>query len=97
MGFQTEQGEDIALTPDGHAALSDFGIDLAALERAKAPLCRSCLDWSARRTHLAGSVGRAVLSQIEQRGWARRVPDTRIVVFSPAGEAALLQWLGAGR
>ena len=53
--------------------------------RAKAPLCRACLDWSARRNHLAGSVGRAMLARMEALGWASRAPGSRVVAFSSLG------------
>ena len=59
---------------------------IALLERR--PLCRECLDWSERRSHLAGSLGRALLSRFEDSGWARREPGTRVVAFSPQGAAA---------
>lgn len=87
-GMIAERGEEISLTPSGKEYLNGFGIDLIALEKARAPLCRSCLDWSARQTHLAGSVGRALLTQMEHKGWCNRVPGTRIVAFSDRGRAA---------
>ncbi|MBB2694644.1 UNVERIFIED_ORG: hypothetical protein GGI63_005828 [Rhizobium esperanzae] len=34
-------------------------------------LCRSCLDWSERRAHLAGSLRKALLSSFLDRGLAR--------------------------
>ena len=51
-------------------------------------LCRECLDWSGRRSHLAGSLGRAFLSRMEEIGWAKREQGTRVVTFSQKGEAA---------
>lgn len=77
-----------SLTADGRAFMTGIGVDLAALERGRAPLCRACLDWSERRTHLAGSLGRALLARIEVMGWATRQPDSRAVLFSSAGERA---------
>lgn len=85
-GYLTEDGEAVALTDAGAGFLRDFGLDLDGLRRAKAPMCRSCLDWSARQTHLAGSVGRALLARMQELGWAERVESTRIVRFSAAGE-----------
>ncbi|PTX01175.1 ArsR/SmtB family transcription factor [Pararhodobacter aggregans] len=82
------EGESVSLTPEGAAAMAAFGIDVAGLSRGRAPLCRACLDWSERRTHLAGSLGRALLTRIEELGWATRQGESRIVRFSPAGEAA---------
>jgi len=91
--IDTESEDDIALTPSGAAFAQEFGIDINALTAAKSPVCKSCLDWSERRTHLAGSLGRAILTQIEARNWARRTPNTRIVAFTPTGERAFADWL----
>lgn len=82
-------GEPV-LTPAGHERMIQFGIDMGALEAQRRPLCRSCLDWSARRTHLAGSLGQELLSRFESLGWARREPGTRVVQFTDQGEAQLL-------
>ena len=87
-GFVAERSEDITLTDQGTGFLSDFGVDLDVLQRSKAPLCRSCLDWSARQTHLAGSVGRALLVRMQELHWCTRVEGTRVVGFSASGKAA---------
>lgn len=88
QGTLLEVDEEPVLTEAGAAFVTAFGVDLTALKRSKAPLCKGCLDWSERRNHLAGSLGRALLAQIEAKGWAKRDQSTRIVTFSPAGEAA---------
>ena len=84
--FLRSNGEDIELTVAGAGFVRDFGIDLDALKAQRSALCRQCLDWSERRSHLAGSLGRAMLGRIEELGWARRDRKTRIVVFSPKGK-----------
>lgn len=76
------------LTEAGEAFLRDFGIDPEALRAQKRPLCRSCLDWSARRSHLAGTVGAALLTRMAEMGWARLEAGSRVVAFSAAGLAA---------
>jgi DNA-binding transcriptional ArsR family regulator len=76
----------IGLTASGVVFAGEFGIDLDSLRAKRRPLCRECLDWSARRSHLAGSFGAALLDRFYDLGWAKRVPDSRIVRFSPAGE-----------
>jgi len=86
-------GEPV-LTPVGHERMTQFGIDMAALESQRRPLCRSCLDWSARRTHLAGSLGQNLLSRFEKLGWARREAGTRVVHFTARGEADMLAAFG---
>ncbi len=73
------------LTATGHAFFCEFGIDIDRLAAARAPLCRACLDWSERRTHLAGSLGRALLERFEALQWARRDPASRAVHFTARG------------
>jgi len=84
-GFLALEGETLNLTNSGAGFAVDFKIDLDALRSKKSPLCRECLDWSERRSHLAGSLGRAFLSRFEELAWARRDQKTRIVRFSKSG------------
>lgn len=51
----------LVLTPAGEAWCRGLGLDLSALRAKRRPLCRACLDWSERRTHLAGALGAALL------------------------------------
>ena len=83
-----EQGETLSLTDAGADFVRAFGIDLDGLAAARAPLCRSCLDWSERRSHLAGSLGRAIFARMEDMGWLRREGGSRVVAFTVAGQRA---------
>ena len=77
-------GQDLALTDKGRAFFGDFGIDLAKLEKGRRPVCRACLDWSERHSHLGGALGAAILSRMIDRGWVRR--DTgRVLTFTCEG------------
>ena len=87
QGFLDMSADGLTLTKTGASFVRDFGIDLDALTAKKSPLCRECLDWSERRSHLAGSLGRALLTQMENLGWAKRIPENRIVRFTKAGQA----------
>jgi DNA-binding transcriptional ArsR family regulator len=78
----------IAITSRGESRLAEFGIDIAALKSAKRPICRACLDWSERRSHLAGALGARLLDRLFELDWARRVEGSRIVRFTPRGEAS---------
>ncbi|MDX8348411.1 winged helix-turn-helix domain-containing protein [Cognatiyoonia sp. IB215446] len=82
-----EEGEALGLTGAGEDFVTGFGVDLGRLEDARAPLCRSCLDWSERRTHLAGSLGRAMLARMEDTGWLRRDTTSRAIHFSASGQS----------
>lgn len=80
--------DKVGVTPHGRRFFTEFGIDLSALEGERRPLCRACLDWSERRTHLAGSLGEALLDRIFDLGWAKREKESRVVTFTRSGESA---------
>lgn len=83
-----DEGDGITvLTDAGREFVDGIGIDLAALEKERRPLCRSCLDWSARRSHLAGALGVAFLAHVYGRDWAKKSQNSRAIIFSPQGEA----------
>jgi DNA-binding transcriptional ArsR family regulator len=79
---------DVTVPKAGRTAFAAFGIDVAELETLRRPLCRTCLDWSVRRSHLAGTLGAAILDRVFELGWARRAKASRVVDFSTAGERA---------
>ncbi|AAV97023.1 winged helix-turn-helix domain-containing protein [Ruegeria pomeroyi] len=60
----------------------------------RAPLARPCLDWTERLPHVAGPVGREVLSHALSANWLRRVRGERGLEVTPAGAVALRQILG---
>ena len=76
--------DQIGLTPAGASHFSALGIETQA--KARRPVCRACLDWSVRRSHLAGTLGAAILDKIIAEKWARREKDSRAVVFSLSGK-----------
>jgi len=39
-------------------------------------------------------MGTALLDRFQALGWAKRVPESRVLAFSAAGEKALREWLG---
>jgi DNA-binding transcriptional ArsR family regulator len=96
-GFLRPAETGLDLTDAGVRFVTQFGIDVPSLRRTRSPMCRECLDWSERRSHLAGTLGRALLSRMEGLGWAKRVTDTRIVRFTSEGEAAFQSHFGAGQ
>lgn len=87
-GIVSEGDGDLALGPEGAGFFSCVGIDVSALSARRRPICRACLDWSVRRSHLAGSLGAAILDHILERKWARREAGSRAIRFTPPGKLA---------
>lgn len=81
-------GEEISLGPRGPSFFEAVGIDAGAMAGQRRPACRACLDWSVRRTHLAGTLGAAIFDKIIGEKWARRETGARTVTFSPKGKMA---------
>jgi DNA-binding transcriptional ArsR family regulator len=82
-------GRELTLTDKGRRFAEALGVDLAALESRRRPLCLACLDWSVRRPHLAGALGAALLARFFALHWASRAKSSRVVHFSAIGERAL--------
>jgi DNA-binding transcriptional ArsR family regulator len=80
---------ELELTAVGERLFQSLDIDTGALRAKRRSFCRSCLDWSERRHHLAGSLGAALLNRITELRWARRAKGSRALHFSALGEAAL--------
>jgi DNA-binding transcriptional ArsR family regulator len=92
-GYLTIAADGLTLTSAGESFASTLGIDVVGLSTKRGRLCRECLDWSERRSHLAGSLGRAIFEQIIGQGWARRAQESRAVVFSAEGRQRFEQFI----
>jgi DNA-binding transcriptional ArsR family regulator len=88
QGWLRDDPEFPVVTDRGVDHLTTLGLDIPALQSSRRPICRACLDWSERRSHLAGGLGQALLDMMLARGWARRLPDSRVIQFSPTGKSA---------
>lgn len=91
------QDEDLFLTPAGDLFMEALGLEVGALARSRRPLCKGCLDWSVRRSHLAGALGAALLDRFYALGWAYQEPLSRQVTFTPRGRSAFRQIFGEPR
>jgi DNA-binding transcriptional ArsR family regulator len=80
-----EWSADAALvTPEGAGFLERLGVDVDGVGKQRA-LCRPCMDWSERRPHVAGAVGRSLFQLFLDRDWVRRVPASRAVTITAYG------------
>ncbi|GAA2064988.1 winged helix-turn-helix domain-containing protein [Catenulispora yoronensis] len=82
----------LRLTPAGEQWLADLAIEIPA--GTGRPALRPCLDWTERRSHLAGAVGAALCRHALDAGWIKRVGGSRAVLVTPAGRELLGARLG---
>ncbi|MCZ8206748.1 MAG: winged helix-turn-helix domain-containing protein [Aquidulcibacter sp.] len=85
-GYLNVDASGLSLSPIGRDFVSGLGIDLERLSSSRTPLCRECLDWSERKSHLAGSLGRAFLDHLIEDGWVHLHDNSRVVSFTHRGE-----------
>ncbi|MBB5153740.1 ArsR/SmtB family transcription factor [Saccharopolyspora phatthalungensis] len=84
------QAEGFAITEAGIDWLTGtLGIAAADLRVTRRPLARACLDWTERRSHLAGTSGAHLLRRFLENGWIKRIGTDRAVRLTPAGTTAL--------
>ena len=98
-GYAELSAESGVITARGLTFLAAVGIDVSAMrERSGVKsgrlLCRPCLDWSERRTHLAGVVGAALCAHSFAEGLVRRIDGTRAVQITPKGLRAYREKFG---
>jgi len=76
------------ISKTGVLLFRDLGIGILP-DNGRRPLCRTCLDWSERRPHLAGRLGAALLHRLLELEWLTRAPTGRALVFTRGGEKRL--------
>ena len=91
-GLVTDEA-GFAVTATGIDWLAGLGIDVGAMPRSR-PAIRSCLDWTVRRRHLAGSVGAALCRRAFELDWVQRIGTGRALRVTPDGARALRELLG---
>lgn len=85
--------QQLIIEESGQLCLSDSGISffnrrqagITEMQKLKRPMCRNCLDWSERKFHLAGSLGKWILNDIITNNWAHKDLDSRVIRFESAG------------
>jgi DNA-binding transcriptional ArsR family regulator len=75
-----------ALTPAGRKWFESFGIKAPPVGRNPEQSTRRCLDWTERRHHLAGSLGRSMFQGFQEHGWITTMRDTRAIRVTLEGK-----------
>jgi len=66
---------------------TDIGVTLPERKSAQ-PFARACLDWTERKAHVAGPLGRQILNHGLQAGWLQRQAYKRGLIVTRSGRAA---------
>jgi len=85
QNYLVDDGEETHLNEKGRLFFENVGVNFDEFDRSKRPTCKSCLDWSERRNHLAGKLGHWVLDDIFAKKWAHRESGSRLVHFTTQG------------
>jgi DNA-binding transcriptional ArsR family regulator len=86
-------GRDHELTAAGERLVARLGVDVAQVRRRRRVWARSCLDWSQRRPHLAGSLPAAITARFLAVGWFEPRRADRGLTVPPDGLQSMREWL----
>ncbi|WP_157001007.1 ArsR/SmtB family transcription factor [Agromyces laixinhei] len=85
-GWVTDHDGIWSMPDDAPVALEHAtGLNLAWPASSRPPV-RPCFDWTERRPHLAGKLGKALLDGMLANGWLRRRRSDRALTVTEAGE-----------
>ena len=71
-----------SLSPKGLQAMAEREVDVASAGRSTGRFAFGCLDWTERRQHLGGALGRAVTAYLTEQGFVSRTPGIREVTLN---------------
>jgi len=90
-GMLTERNGGFDIQPDD--VWQKLGVELPHTV-GKQPFARPCMDWTERRLHISGPLGRQLLSHALDVGWVNRQTVRRGLVLTMPGRVAFQQILG---
>ena len=86
--------EAAEITRAGIRFFTEFGIELPKLRSTRRHFLRLCLDWTERRSHIAGAVGAAITKRYFDLGWMERIKRSHAVVVTPLGRRGFQKTFG---
>lgn len=85
-----EIGKDshFILTPKGESFFKAFGIDTETLHQKRTLFAKACIDFSERKYHLGGALGRALFDKMLEKAWIEPVENSREIKITQKGRKA---------
>ncbi len=93
-GLLIADPDGFALPRKGATYLAEMGVDVEVARASRRRFANGCLDWSERRSHVAGALGAAICDAFLDRRFVERRRASRSLRVTPAGGAWLLKNLG---
>ncbi|MDR6866042.1 DNA-binding transcriptional ArsR family regulator [Microbacterium resistens] len=81
--------DGLTVTAEGRSFFAELGGPGALVSPTRRPLVKTCLDWTERRSHLAGHLGGALLRTFVDRAWVAPRSTPRALTVTAAGLDAL--------
>lgn len=89
QGYLRSRAGQYVLTSAGEDYLRDLGVDVDGIHTTRRSFAHPCLDWSARRPHIGGALGDALLAHFIARRWVERQGHSRALRLTRSGAKAL--------
>jgi DNA-binding transcriptional ArsR family regulator len=93
-GVLEDADDRYRVTAPGRVWFARFGVELDRLSPGAKGIAGRCIDWTERRGHLGGPLGRALFGRMLGQGWLERRADDRAVTVTPAGRRGLRDAFG---
>lgn len=94
MNVIEKSGKEFTVSAAGKARLQAFGVEIEKNKKSRRCFACQCLDWSERRSHLAGSLGASLTQRLFELKWIERLPSGRAVRITDAGVKGLFEEFG---
>jgi DNA-binding transcriptional ArsR family regulator len=88
LSWLTEEEPWYRLTAEGRRALQALGVEGVD--------GRTCMDWSERRLHLAGALGKQLARSFINHQWLKRDSKSRVLSITPLGVESVNAMFGGG-
>jgi DNA-binding transcriptional ArsR family regulator len=79
------------VTGRGDKRLKEIGVDVTRAMARRRAFARPCLDWTERKSHLAGALGASLAEAFFTNEWARRHASGRGLIITKRGTSALME------
>jgi len=81
------------VTGPGERLFGRLGVDVDDARERRRAFALACLDWTERRSHLAGALGAELCDRLFELGWGERRGSGRAAALTEVGSVGLRELL----